>query len=354
MNASNDPRGPLDDSADLNGVEGRARGGVARAQRLSAEQRSEIAKKAAEARWSDDVSEAVCGSPDQPIEIGGIEIECYVLDDGTRVLTQAGFLEALGRHRKANVRRESSGAITPPILQGKAINPFISPQVMERAKPITFRLPNGGRASGYNAELLPDVCEIYLRARDEGALPKNQEHVAKQAEILVRGLARVGIIALVDEATGYQDVRTRDALARILETFIDKELQAWVRTFPPDFYSEMFRLRELPYSPTSVKRPQYFGHLTNNIVYDRLAPGVLDELKKVTPRTEGGTLRHKYFQRLTNNIGYPKLREHLGSVVTLMKLSSNWNDFMMKLDQIHPRPGDQLALPLDFDTPSKA
>lgn len=334
------------------GTSGRGRGGRARAQSLSAEQRSEIAKRAAAARWAGDINEAVCGSPDQPLNIGGIEIECYVLDDGTRVLTQAGFLEALGRHRKANVRREGDGEPTPAILQGKAIGPFISEEVRQRAKPITFRLPNGGRASGYNAELLPDICEIYLRARDGGVLPANQVHVARQAEILVRGLARVGIIALVDEATGYQELRTRDALARILETYIDKELQAWVRTFPPDFYREMFRLRGLPYSPDSVRRPQYFGHLTNNVVYQRLAPGVLDELKKVTPRSESGVRKHKYFQRLTTNVGYPKLREHLGSVTTLMKLSEDWNDFMLKLERIHPKVGDQLAFDLDTDPKS--
>lgn len=332
--------------------QGRVRGGRARAESLTPEQRSDIAKRAAAARWSGEISEAVCGSPDQPLNIGGIEIECYVLDDGTRVLTQAGFLEALGRHRKANVRREGDGTPTPAILQGKAIAPFISEEVRQRAAPIYFRLPNGGRARGYRAELLPDMCEVYLEARDQGKLPANQVHVAKQAEILVRGLARVGIIALVDEATGYQELRTRDALARILETYIDKELQAWVRTFPPDFYREMFRLRGLEYSPDSVKRPQYFGHLTNNVVYQRLAPGVLEELKDVTPRNEKGQRKHKYFQRLTANVGYPKLREHLGSVTTLMKLSDDWHDFIVKLERIHPKVGDQLSFELEMDPKS--
>jgi hypothetical protein len=325
---------------------GRARGGIARAERLSPTQRSSIARRAANARWSEELSEAVCGSPDQPLRIGDIELECYVLDDGTRVLTQATFLEALGRHRKANVRREGNEAQLPAILQGKAINPFISEEVREKSRPITFRLPSGGRASGYNAELLPQVCEVYLKARDANALPKNQEHVAKRAEILVRGLAHVGIIALVDEATGYQELRTRDALAQILEAFIDKELQAWVRTFPADFYRELFRLRDLDYESGNVKRPQYFGILTNNIVYDRLAPGVLDELRIVTPRDESGRRKHKFFQRLTTNVGYPKLREHLGSVVTLMKLSDDWADFTEKLDRLHPRVGDTMRLPL--------
>lgn len=329
----------------------RARGGHARAERLSGEERRGIAKRAAAARWADNLSEAVCGSPDQPLRIGDIEIECYVLNDGTRVVTQASFLESLGRHRKANVRREGGEERLPAILQGKAIYPFISAEVREKSRPITFRLPSGGRASGYNAELLPEICEIYLKAKDEGVLPRNQEHVARQAEILVRGLARVGIIALVDEATGYQEVRAKDALARILELYVAKELRAWVRTFPDDYYRELFRLRDLEYPGANVQRPQYFGHLTNDIVYKRLAPGVLEELKSVTPKDESGRRKQKYFQRLTSNHGYPKLREHLGSVVTLMKLSESYQDFMLKLDRIHPRIGDTIPLPFDLDTP---
>jgi hypothetical protein len=330
------------------GAEGRSRGGHARAKKLSAEERQDISRRAAAARWSDQIADAVCGSPDQPLKIGDVEIECYVLEDGTRVLTQASFLQALGRHRRANVRRERNAAL-PSILQGKAIAPFISPTILEKGQPITFSSPGGGRASGYNAELLPEVCEVYLKAREAGVLPYQQQHIARQAEIIMRGLATVGIIALVDEATGYQEVRARDALARILEAFIAKELQAYIQTFPPDFYSEMFRLRGLDFPRATVKRPQYFGHLTNDIVYKRLAPGVLKELQSVTPKTETGRRKHKYFQHLTSNVGYPKLREHLGSVVTLMKLSRDWNDFTRKLDQIHPRVGDTIPLPIDDD-----
>jgi hypothetical protein len=329
----------------------RSKGGEARAASLSPERRRSIAKAAAAARWKETIGEAICGSPDKPLKIGDTEIECYVLSDGTRVLTQSSFLRALGRHSRANTRRQPDGTQIPPILQGKAINPFIPDGLMAKSQPITFRLPGGGRASGYNAELLPAVCEIYLAARQAGALPSNQMHVARQAELLVRGLAHVGIIALVDEATGYQEVRAKDALAKILEAFIDSELSPWVQTFPDDFYKEIFRLRGLDFPRSPVQRPQYFGHLTNDIVYKRLAPGVLEELKKVQRKNEAGRPKDKLFQRLTSNIGYPKLREHLGSIVTLMKLSSDWNDFKVKLDQIHPRIGDTIPLPINLSQP---
>ncbi len=191
------------------------------------------------------------------------------------------------------------------------------------------------------------MCELYLKAREANTLPPTQEHIARQAEIVVRGLAQVGIIALVDEVTGYQEVRARDALAKILEAYVDKELQAWVRTFPPDYYEQIFRLKGLDYPHESVKRPQYFGHLTNDIVYRRIAPGVLEELKRVQRKGSTGKPKDKLFQRLTGNRGYPQLREHLGSVVTMMKMSPDWKTFMERLDQIHPRFNE--TIPIDFD-----
>jgi hypothetical protein len=104
----------------------------------------------------------------------------------------------------------------------------------------------------------------------------------------------------------------------------------------------------LEYAKDDVQRPRYFGLLTNAIVYDRLAPGVLDELKKANPKNESGRRSTKYFQWLTKNIGYPKLREHLGAVIATMKLSVDWPDFKMKLDRNYPRIGKPTQLSMEF------
>jgi hypothetical protein len=79
--------------------------------------------------------------------------------------------------------------------------------------------------------------------------------------------------------------------------------------------------------------------MTNNVVYDRLAPGVLEQLQERIPRNESDRPTAKFFQLLTRNIGYPKLREHLGAVVATMRLSSTWHDFIQKLDRNYPRFG---------------
>lgn len=316
-----------------------AEGGRARAQKLTKAQRSAIAKAAAEARWSGDLPQAIAGSPDRPLRLGAAELQAYVLSDGTRVLSQADFLEALGRHRKANVRIEEGEEHVPPILQGKAIKPFISKEILEKSKPIKFRTPSGANASGYRAELLPAVCEVYLQARDAGVLPYNQQHVAKQAEILIRGLANVGIIALVDEATGYQDMRARNALAKILEAFVAKEIRKWIRTFPVEYYKELCRLRGVAF-PTGprLQLPPYFGHLTNDLVYSRLAPGVLSELKKKNPVvSERGRRKHKHFQWLTDDIGDPALKQHLWNLIVLMRAANRWDDFYPMVQRALPQ-----------------
>lgn len=321
-------------------------GGKARAASLTKDKRSDIARMAASARWGTARMATHMGS----VPIGNMSIACAVLDDGTRVLSQGEFLEALGRHRKANVRKGGTEERVPPILQGKAINPFISNEILEKSRPIKFRTPAGAWASGYRADLLPEVCEVYLRARDAGVLPKNQEHVAKQAEILIRGLAHVGIIALVDEATGYQDARARDALAKILEAFVTKELRKWVRTFPAEYYKELFRLQgwQFPTLPKDQnKRPVRAGQITNDIVYERLAPGVKEELHRLTPRDDKGRLKRKLFQHLTEDVGSPRLREHLASVVALMKASDDWNQFMRSLNRALPKWSENLSFRFD-------
>jgi hypothetical protein len=327
---------------------GRAKGGSARMNSMTPEQRRAQAKRGAAARWSGEIKQATHGSEDHPLKIGETEILCYVLEDGRRVLQQTGLIGALNMSHGGSY---STGGdrLAKFATQGR-LKPFVSKELIERTeRPVRFRTTSGSLAYGYEATVLADLCEAILAARSEGVLQKQQEHIAKQAEILVRGFARIGIIALIDEATGYQRDRQKDALAKILEAWIAKELQAWVQTFPSEFYEHMFRLRGLEFSPTSVRRPQYFGHLTNDIVYKRLEPGVLTELKRVTPRNEDGRPIAKYLQSLTKNVGYPKLKEHLGAVVAYMRISKSWGDFMNLLNEHYPRKGETPMLPMDYD-----
>lgn len=295
------------------------------------------------------VLKAKYGSSDRPIRIGKLEIPCYVLEDGTRVLTQYGFYQAIGRSGRPAKGRGSSFEKIAPFLDLQNLIPFVDNELIDSTKPIKFITEKGSLAWGYRAEILPKVCEVYLRARDDGALLKTQEKFASACDIVMRGLAHVGIIALVDEATGYQEVRDRVALQEILDKFITDEWAKWTKTFPDEYYKELFRLKNMPYPPISVKRPSYIGHWTNDIVYDRLAPGVLNELREKNPVIPGKGRKSKHHQYLTRDIGHPKLREHLSNIIFLMKSCTSWEDFKRRLNRAIPRFGDTLDIPFNYD-----
>lgn len=287
--------------------------------------------------------------------IGEAALPCAVLDDGTRVLSERGVTDALGGKRGGSHWRRQKmaspeNANLPVYLSANNLGPYIPPSLrMALTSPIKYRpvSGSGSGAKGVNAILLPEICEVLLKARRMGGLLPSQEHLAAQAEILLAGLANVGIIALVDEATGYQEVRARDELHKILEAYIAKELLPWAKRFPDEFYKEMFRLRGLPYDPGTVKRPSYIGKLTNKIVYEKLPPGVLDELREQNPAV-GGRRKYKHHQLLTEEVGNPHLEKHLVGVIALMRAADNWAGFERLLERVYPTPGETQPLPLEY------
>lgn len=325
---------------------GRAKGGYKVAAQMTAEEKKRRAEKGAAARWGAKVPNAEYKGV---LKIANLEIPCFVLDDGRRVISGRGMTTAIGMKGRGQGIARIQGLKALKSLENNNL-----PLAIEKPIRFTGGSPQGAdvASDGFEATVLQELCEALLQARDVGALQTEQEvRYGQFADTLTRAFARVGIIALVDEATGYQAERAKDALATILEAFISRELQPWIQTFPTDYYRELFRLRGLDFPATSVKRPQYFGVLTNDIVYKRLAPGVLEELKRVTPRNDDGRPKAKYFQSLTNNTGYPKLREHLGKVVMLMQLSKDYNDFKAKLEIYLPVHTPQLTLGLEHSGP---
>lgn len=334
----------------------RARGGHARAESLSPEERRAIAQRAAQARWNADVPQA---SHEGTFEIGDATISAAVLPNGKRLLTQSTFLRALGRARtpKAGTGVLSTVDGVPFFLQAEALKPFISNELLLSTTPIFFRHTTGKKGVGYDAELLPQVSEVYLKMRDsltgEGKpIPRQYDHIIRACDAVMRGLARVGIVALVDEATGYQEVRDKLALQRILDKYLTAEKAKWAKTFPDEFYKKLFRVRGLVYDPMTVRRPGFIGHDTNNLVYDRLAPGVLKKLQEYNPRTEKGYRKDRHHQFFTQDYGIPELKQHILNIMFLMDAAGdkNWKGFLSLLNRAAPRKGASLELDLDAPT----
>lgn len=332
-----------------------SKGGKARAAAMTPEQRSEVARAAADARWAARAEEGWSvrriprATHDGVLQLGDFELPCAVLEDGRRVLTQSGFNTALGRAGNP-YRRPDQDFEVPPFLAANNLKPFISEDLRRSFSPIKFRSPGYGGLSGvslgYAAELLPRVCRVYLEARDAGVLARGQEHIARACDLLVRGLATVGIVAMVDEATGYQDERDRQELQKILAAYISEELLPWAERFPRDFYKEMFRLRGWSFNPISVKGPRYAGKLTNALVYEKLPPGVLEELRRKNPPDANGQRRHRHHQYLTDDIGNPTLEKHVAVVTAVMRLSPDWETFKTNFQRAFPTKGEQMRLDL--------
>jgi hypothetical protein len=325
---------------------GGKKGGLARAESLSPEERSAIAREAAEARWG---TQAIDAPHEGTIVIGDSEIRCAVTLDGTRLINQETFLVALGRAPKAKGGTGVRSSALPAVVSAKNLSNYIPPQLRELAEPIQYSPRPGVRAYGYKAEILPAVCEVYLDAREDGALTAKQMPVAAAAEILIRGLARTGIIALIDEATGYQESRARHELQKILEAYVKAELRPWTKTFPDEFFQQIYRLQAWEYKPGTAKRTPYVGKLINHYIYEQLPPGVLEELRERNPRTERGYRVHKHHQFLTENTGNAHLDKQISTVTTLMRISGDKNEFEDLFERAYPPPQARLPLVVEVE-----
>ena len=332
-----------------------SKGGKARAKKLTAKERSEIARKSAQSRWAavKKLPKATHGSPDNPLMIGDAEIQCYVLEDGRRVISQRGMNAALGRAESgAKSRREPiemGAGNLPSFLYPRNIRPFISDELAEMASaPIAFRLPSGSAVGhGYPAELLPDVCAAWTQARDAGVLTPRQMKTAEFAQIVMQALAKVGIVALVDEATGFQAERERNALHQLLSAYLVEERLAWAKKFPDEFYKQIYRLRGWKWPVGKAKTP-LVGRITNDIVYDRLPQGVLPKLRELNPPDEDTKRRRwKHHQFLSEDVGQPDLRDHILQILPIMKISPDWKTFKRHLNIAFPKPGTQIEMDID-------
>ncbi|MHA4979017.1 P63C domain-containing protein [Pseudomonas extremorientalis] len=282
------------------------------------------------------------------LKIADLEINCFVLDDGRRVISGRGMTAAIGmKGRGQGIAR---------ITSLKVIKTFENNALMlAMQNPIQFlggSPRKGAPSDGFEASTLQDLCEALLQARDADMLKTEQEvRYAQFADVLIRSFARVGIIALVDEATGFQDERPADALQQYLELLVSKELAAWVKKFPDEFYENIYKLKGWVWPGMKKNRYSVVGKYTRNLVFERLAPGLLPELESKSPKNAKGQRKTKLHQWLTQDIGDPMLAQHMHTLVMFQRLAiangHSWERFIKTVDQVLPKRGETLELPMD-------
>jgi len=346
---------------------GASKGGQERAKALSPAERSEIARNAVNARWQRykgkrDDTEIPWAVAEGEMEFLHRIIPCAVLDNGMRVLTQQGVLMALGRARAAKGGQGASKEGLPAFLRASNLLPFISDDLIQDTKPIIYKPISGGYtghtetsqyrtiAFGCLADTLPNICKVYIEADNAGALIATQKHIADEARKILKALQNVAMIALVDEATGYQAIRPHDELQKLLALYVLPEHRPWVSSVPIEFTKELYRLWGWDLRSDSTQGPRYAGKLIRKYIYEELPNGVLHELDRVNPTNAKYQRRHKHHSHLTEEIGLQHFRTQLAGVMALMRASTTKQEFE-KLFQRAYGPGIQGEFAFELDEP---
>lgn len=309
------------------------KGGISRMNQLSPDEKSELSKKAYQERINPSIPKATHTGI---LKIGDMEIECAVLSDGRRVISAKSIMRVMGRGRPSGEDiKKARDELIPIFLTANNLKPFIANEKECASQTIFYKRKGIPKTSGYECSMLTIACDAYLAARAAKVLTKDQKDLADQCEIIMRGLAKTGLVALIDECTGYQEVRDRFALQAILDKYLRAEYAAWSKRFPPSFYEQIFRLNNWKFADISTKKPMIIGKYTNDVVYSRLLPELVEELQNRNPKNENGYRETKHHQWLSD-IGHTDLDRHISATTALMKCCADWKEFKSLIDKVYP------------------
>lgn len=304
-------------------------GGDKRAEKLSREERRLIAQRAAEARWNKIKVRATERLPeaeeDGILKIGDVEVDVYLLKDKRRVISKKAMARVLG------LKSEGGNAFIRTMTRQGIRSGLPEKLVSEIENPIYFKPLTGDSADGYEAEVLIEVCSALINAHLSGKMHPSQLFLAVQAEIILKSTAKLGIIALIDEAVGYVSKR-RDEYRRLFDDFIRKEYRQYQSEFPSKFFDMIYRLYGLKrQNPDTTRHPQLFGHFIRRYIYFPLAHSngvILEQLDEKNPvvYAKGGR-KYKLFQYLSDELGMSAFRQHLWQTVGIGEASLDKDQF---------------------------
>jgi hypothetical protein len=307
---------------------GAAKGGLARAKKLTPEERSESARAAVEARWRN------AGKPQMPRathkgnfkEEFGLDVDCYVLDDDahTAVISQRGMAQALGFSPQG-------GSRLPRFLSGKNIAPYIGLDLRQKlTQPVIFQSPlagsgvgPSGRVYGFDVTILIDMCKAIVAAENDGKLLPNQRGIAKQAHVILNASAKAGIKGLVYALAGYD--ATREEVIAAFKFYVREEARDYEKEFPEQLYEEWYRLYQCP--KPERNKPWKFMHLTVDQVYRPLAKSNGKILELTRAQRESSKTRYKKLHQFLSEIGVKALRTQLGQLLGIARISRSKQEY---------------------------
>ncbi|WP_336046018.1 P63C domain-containing protein [Solibacillus ferritrahens] len=271
-----------------------------------------------------------------------INIECYVLENGERVFSLRGTARTMGL--------KGGGALAlPRMLNANYIQDYLSEDLKtwleetSNGKVQKIIPPEGGNNfHAFKATLLVDLSDAFYRAKNDGIFDKPgmsyQKELADRLYNITLAFSKVGINALIDEITGYQDIREKNALQKLLDLYVEELFRPWERKFPEEFYKEIYRLKGWEYTGSS-QRPHTVAKITNEFIYSFLPDDVMREVRERKSKNE------KIHQWLSSEVGLNHLEKQITSTTTLMRASDSWEEFEKLFNRSFNRNiPEQLAL----------
>ncbi len=256
-----------------------------------------------------------------PIMLNGVEIECAVLMDGTPVLNKTKMMKALGRPWKGGSRSDS-----PVFIGAKNLQPFIRPELKKLFEGVEYS--DGKRLhTGYEAKILPLICQTYREAARADVLTANQLPTAQLCETMSDAFAIVGITALIYEQLGYEKFKHPEAFRMLVESYMADEVRKWKKEYPDELFFQMDRIYGNQ-PTTSRNRPLYYAGFIRKYIYDPLEKGeVLKELDTRNPRTPKGRRKSRHHSNLSDEVGLPAMKAQIWQVLATLKISADKRKF---------------------------
>jgi len=299
-------------------ITGRAKGGVAAAQKMTPEELRQRAEKGAVARWGAKATHKGNFKKDF-----GIDIECYVLNDEqkTAVISQRGMGAALGF--------SEGGSRLTRFVQQKSISPYIGPELREKIEnPVIFQWATPGRKGGatlkihgYDVTILIDLCKAVLKAHSEKVSISG--NVIKQAQIVLHASAKAGIQGLVYALAGYD--RTKEDVIAAYKLYVIEEAREYEKEFTPELYDQWYRLYGL--AKPERGRPWEFKYLTIDHIYRPLAKsnGKVFSLAKSSKQANGE--KNNKIHQFLSEIGVKALRTQIGKITGIAIVSDDREEY---------------------------
>jgi len=282
------------------------------------------------------------------LEIGDHTLPCYVLDNGQRVFSLKGIVVGL---------TGIEGGPLAEYLKVRSLRPYMPTDLVpgdDGTIPALIKFDTGGdaftkHAIGFPVERFMDVCAAYSEAlqqhvqrADGSELTPRQIDIAHRAAGFLRACAKTGIVALVDEATGYQYDRAQDALRLKMKLFLEDEMRKWEKTYPDQLWVEFGRLTK--WQGPVHSRPKYWGKLVMELVYGYMDPDVAKWLKENAPKPMHG---QNYHQWLSSQYGLKRLVEHIWMLVGMAAACKTMPELRSKMAERFGRTPLQLTLYLE-------